>query len=846
MNNLRQWKLTHTSPFSLYLAADQRLSQTDYTDDQVWEVLVGTMDSPALALHTKYGGRVGLASLVPLWTHNGRVIYQAQTYHQAPIIAAFAPAYIATEAKLLPTLALKAEHIALHSKVIGGMYTLTNSGDKAIKIRCDLFGHVGVRGKEEKLAIITMARGGHALAMGTLPNLAPVVMMENGEASQISSKSASPKIGVDITIPADDTLRLRFVHAGYTEIRQSLIHARRWLEADWQPFLDSINAAEVAIPMVQTGDLDWDLVLASSYNRVVQAVLRPAGIFPRETFVAGRITDYGFSRRGDGSDHPRMWEGQAPDLAYLLTPIIASIDPMAAEGIIRNYVAMQKDDGFIDLKPGAASQKQDLLATPILAQAAWDVYLQTENVEFLEFVFPALQGFFDYWLTQDADKDGFPEWQHERQTRYVAFPKFGRGREWSQGADISTTESPDLLAYLISEANALKQMAAILGDKRAAKKLDTHIKNLSKALDSLWAGDHYAHRDRDTDITTSGMLLIEDGAGDIEHIIKRPLASPNRVIVTITGGVSHTPNVTVTVKGLDIDGNEITETASADQLLWQNRHGIYTTQKVFSRVESLRCEGLARVYRVTAGTMDTTDIDLNALLPLIASIVPKAKAKKLIKLALDKKHFLRPNGITMTDAARSIFDPSNVDGAGGVWFYWQTLMGEALIDADEGRKVADITKASLKFLQDILSQEHDFAQFYNSDIAIGLGEKGHISGIAPLRLLHKLFGIRIIGNRKVWLDKEFAWGRALTIRQHGVYVRRTTKQIKVEFPSGHTVEIDAKLSDHMTVEDPNPAEIVTFNKIELSEQVQESIPAPNLSATTASTGRVIIEVDLED
>ncbi|MDQ7035446.1 MAG: hypothetical protein Q9P01_11590 [Anaerolineae bacterium] len=125
-------------------------------------------------------------------------------------------------------------------------------------------------------------------------------------------------------------------------------------------------------------------------------------------------------------------------------------------------------------------------------------------------------------------------------------------------------------------------------------------------------------------------------------------------------------------------------------------------------------------------------------------------------------------------------------------------------------------------------------------------KKGHISGIAPLRLLHKLFGIRIIGNRKVWLDKEFAWGRALTIRQHGVYVRRTTKQIKVEFPSGHTVEIDAKLSDHMTVEDPNPAEIVTFNKIELSEQVQESIPAPNLSATTASTGRVIIEVDLED
>jgi hypothetical protein len=846
MKNLRQWELTHTAPYSLYLAADQRLSQTDYADDQVWELLIGTQDSPALTMQTKYGGRVGLASLVPLWTHDGRIIYQAQTYHQAPIITAFSPAYIAAEAKLLPTVALKAEHIAFDSKVVGGSYTLTNSGDKEVKLRCELFGHVGIRGKEEKLAIITMAQGGHALAMGTFSNLAGVVMLENGQASQISSKAATPKIGVDVTIPAQGSVAIRIVHAGMPEIRQSLTAARRWLAMDWQPILDSIHVADIAIPMVQTGNTDWDLVLASSYNRIVQSILRPSGIFPHQTFVAGRVMEYGYSRRGDGGDHPRMWDGQALDLAYLLAPIIASIDAAAGEGIIRNYIAMQKDNGFIDLKPGAAGQKQDLLATPILARAAWDVYEQTENKDFLKAVFPTLQKFFAFWLTQDADKDGIPEWQHEQQTRYLAFPTFGRGRVWSQSADISTVESPDLIAYLITEATALKQMATTLGDKSATKQYDSHIKNLSKALDSFWSGDYYGYRDRDTNISTSGTVLLEEGAGDLEHYIKRPLAAPNRVIVTITGGVTHTPNVTIKVKGFDANGGEITETASADKLLWQDRQGIYTTQAVFSHVESIRCEGLARVYRVDAKTMDTTDVDLNAVLPLISGIVPAAKAKKLVKVLLDKQHFLRPNGITMTDVATSKFDPSNAEGAGGVWLFWQTLLGEALIDAGEGNKVSDIAKNILNMLQAVLTKEHEFAQFYNSDTSAGLGEKGHIAGIAPLRLLHKLFGIRVIGNRKVWLSQGFAWGRAITIRQHGVYVRRTNKRIKVEFPSGHTVELDGTLTENTVVEDPNPTAMVTFNRIELPQAIQAAIPEPQPPTAESSANRVIIEVELED
>src|SRR5437764_1076238 len=61
-----RWQLGINSPFALQLAADARLSQTDYVDDQVWELALGSPGNPALALQTSYGGRGALVSLLPI------------------------------------------------------------------------------------------------------------------------------------------------------------------------------------------------------------------------------------------------------------------------------------------------------------------------------------------------------------------------------------------------------------------------------------------------------------------------------------------------------------------------------------------------------------------------------------------------------------------------------------------------------------------------------------------------------------------------------------------------------------------------------------------------------------
>ncbi|MCA9915508.1 MAG: hypothetical protein KC496_19275, partial [Anaerolineae bacterium] len=449
--------------------------------------------------------------------------------------------------------------------------------------------------------------------------------------------------------------------------------------------------------------------------------------------------------------------------------------------------------------------------------------------------------------TQDADGDGVPEWQDDRQTGYAAFPMFAPGRDWAQGAFIRTAETPDLLAYLIAEAKALQQVAAKIRDKVAKKEFSAHEKDLRKKLADFWEGDHYATRDRDTNITTTGMTLLEEGQGDLEHLLNQPLAAPNRLIIRIIGGVKHVPTIRLTVEGLDADGNAITETATSEQFIWQNRNGVYTTNAVFSKVNRVFCEGLSRVYTITATSMDTTGVDILALMPLWAGGLNKSQRTKLAALALSDQ-FLRSNGITMTSTAGEHFDPSNAEGAGGVWMYWQVLLGEGLLQAGYAEDAAKITQRILDLLVTVLQEQHQFAQFYHSDEPIALSEKGHSSGIAPLRLLNALFGIRIHSTGSVWLSKEFAWGQPITIVQHGVRVKRNSDTISVDFPSGYGVKIEAPLQEDQRIEDPDAAPALTFAEIKLEQTAPAAANPPEVAedALAPEAPRIIIEVEREE
>ena len=455
--------------------------------------------------------------------------------------------------------------------------------------------------------------------------------------------------------------------------------------------------------------------------------------------------------------------------------------------------------------------------------------------EFAAEALPALQAFFSSWLAQDADGNGVPEWQSERQMGYIAFPTFGRGQAWAQGADVRQMESPDLLSYLISEADALRQLAELTGESEAAGFAEEQLQLLEAHLEEFWDGSRYAYRDRDTHLSGAGLDLVYRGAGDEVHEVNLELEKPARVMVRVVGGVSQRPRITLRLEGKDEAGFELVIEASVDDFLWQNRQGVYTTGQPLTQVERIAIRGLSRVYKVYARTLDSSRLDINALLPLWTGRLSPERAAAVVELALDEARFLRPNGLTMVSGGDRNYDPSNARGGGGIWIYWLALVCDGMLKAGYRREATAIVKRLLDALARVLEREGRLAQFYHADEAKGFGEDHHLDGIAPLKLLGDVIGIRIIAEDKVWLGGEFTWEQPVALEQHGVKVERSAVESRVEFPSGHTVTLAAD-APWQLVQDPTPTDAGTS---EIKPLEAPEIPMP----VQDDDGPVTIEIE---
>lgn len=835
MDNLRRWEMDRSVPFAFQIAADARFSRTDYTDDQVWTLNLGSRNNPALIFQTQFGGRVDLASIVPTWQFDGKAVYQYQTYTKPPIITHFAPGYLRVESTILPDLELIAQYWAMESRASGAEFLLTNTGEEDIHLHLDLFGRVVINNLNRKLNVLTFRDDTIALHLGQLGDINPVVALEGSNISVYGGFISSPKIGCNVVIPVGQTVRIPFVVAGLSDMRDSVSLAMNWLARPWKPFLEQINLEATTIPQISTGNDHWDKVIDLSFTQLVNTFMKPTDHLPHASFVATRASNRGWSKRGDGRDHIRIWAGQDPTLAYLITPVIASIEPDFAKGIILNYLATQDESGFIDRQPGLGGQRQGMLMMPLLARLTWMIYQQLEDEQFLTDTYPKLKAFYQRWFENDVDSDGIPEWDSERQTGYVAFPTFAMGQAWGQGANISQMETPDLLAYLISEAGALHDIAETLKENSDKKHFAKELKTLEKYLKEFWDGDRYTYRDRDSHITTDSVELLSGAPGDELHIIDQSLVAPNRIVIRVVGGVSHRPKITLHLNGTDHSGNPITLDATADDFLWLNRQGMYTTTQAFSHVESIKIDGLSRVYKIYAETIDSSRLDVNHILPLWTGRLLKTHAKSLVKLATDESHFMRPNGLTMVSAQDADFSPSNASGGGGIWMYWLSLIGEGMVKSGYQKEATQLIHTVLDSLVKFLENDGYLSQFYHSDDLKAYGEDGHVGGVVPLNLLMETIGVRIVSYRKVWVGGSFTWDHPITVRQYGVEVTRTKDGITIRFPSEHEVNLDAE-PEWQSVIDPKPT----------VEERTEEPEMPQIPDNLESDSAKRVMIDIED
>ena len=633
--------------------------------------------------------------------------------------------------------------------------SVQNTGETAVDLRLDMIAFVAVRGSERKTAPAALNDGTLVLSLGTIGDLQPILALDHPTPF---TPTAKKNIGANLTLEPGADGALRFACASLPMIQASGDAALIAASIDWDALHAEIERAAADIPDIETGDIDVDATIAFSYQTAIQA-----------------------------SDPPLKPEN-APDV-YLLATALALVDPDRAMRLVRAAIDAQ------------ANVKPDKLWMPILARLTYAVYDDTRDQAFLRELAPKLIAFFERWRSPecDTDGDGIPEWQAEGQNGFPYAPTFALSDSRGQHADIRMAESPDLAAYLLSEASSLHMIAGEIGDASAQAAAKEAADRLRERLPSMWHDglNRPAYRDRDTHETSSSVTVLRDARASEEQFIALDLTPPARLIIEITGGTERKPTFSVIADGVDANGQPQMERIESTGFDWRYSRGVATTQRVFARVDKMHAEGLTGGYRISAKTPNWTRLDISALIPLSTTT---DKTDALLTLLHDEKRFWRPYGVPMVAADDPDYVPSE---NAAIRPFWLTFIGESLpADPMADAPAAELVRRLMQAQITALKTERTFAASYNPETGEPIGARGSVAGIVPLDLLAHLISVYVLTPRQVRI-MDSKWKTPITLRHRGVTINRSGDDVQVTFPTGAVV--NATLTDGLSeVNDPTP------------------------------------------
>jgi hypothetical protein len=782
---VQDWQLTATHPLALHFAADCRLTRTDYTNDQAWGIALGSGEEPALSIQTQYGGRVGIARLIPMWVFEDRVIYEQTGYAESFTLRYIAPNYAKLTARLTPTLAVTFELWVMDSHAVGGRFQLSNQGAEFVALRLDFIPQVARDGKFlNTLKLMSSETGQDLLTFGQIGLIAPVLILEGAHHSA-AAQSSTPKLTAPISLNPGEHAAFRWVHAAHRLLPESVGAAHQWaFKTDWDANLNLIEQVNANLPIVQTGNTELDATLSFTAQATLRSFLSASGKLPYPSPVGARIPGRGNGGQS-GTNHPADWLGQSADLAWLVAPSAAWFSPDLARGMIRNFLAVREKDGWVDGRPGLGGQRVNWLAMPLIASAAWAVYEVTEDKHFLSEVYNGLHEFYLRWFARDMDRDGdgAPEWTSLIQAQQEEHPVFNRFRRTSTNAEISRAETPDLLTILIHEGESLLKIQSILGRSNGGL-VESKLANLRVHLADLWDETHglYRNRDRDSHATPHGQVIYR-GKGDEWLNEPTPIGTPHRVLCRIVGGQAHAPNITAIFEGLNAKGDPIRESIPAAGMVWYAGMGTLITEQLYTQLNYVKIEGLSRVFMVELDTLDLTREALTNFTPIWAG-APDEHATILIHSL--RTRYLKAAGLPFT--LESDLPPDHPNRHAPL--FWNALILDALLDRGELKIARELLEMLLGAEITSLKVRHAFHGPYHADTGEGQGNPDDLNGLVPFHLFMKFVGIRMINSRRVWAGGAYPLDEPLTITQHGVTVVRSAEGTTVRFPSGSEQTVD--------------------------------------------------------
>jgi hypothetical protein len=774
---MRDWNLAPGDPLALTIAADFRFCTPDYVNDHIWELEIGGGDPPALALYTTYGLRARTMRIFPRFIVQGQVYLDPAVFSIPPCLRRFAPNFLQLEYSPLPGLQVTAEYWVPDSHAVAGRLSVVNQRVDPLSVLLELCGQL-VPLEGGSLTPSSM-QSVNVLA-GRCADLAPVIFLTGGSQS---GAGPYPALSLDLALASGGTRTLSWVQAALAYPQDSFELARHLAALPWEAEkikIEMINAAQSI--EIQTGDPDWDAAFALSQKTAFGLFMGSSAHLPSPSFVLARQPDHGFSPRHHGRDYPSLWSGQPPLESYYLASLLPGATDLA-EGLVRNFLAVQRSDGFIDSHPGLAGQRSSWLAAPLLTALAWQTLQQTGNTAFLAEVFPKLLAFHLRWLAteHDRDGDGFPEWDHPLQAGLDDHPAFNFWHPWDLGADISAAESPALAALLCRDAHFLAEIAGIAMDEHQKHDLELDSGRYRAAVEACWNSKAVLHhyRDRDSHFAPKGwQLAIQRGEG--KRVLKRKFKQPTRLLVQLRFMEASMPSPEVILRGRcgSLPCEEHLQRAD-----FRRGDGIAvaTSRQTFTALTGLEVRGVVKGDLITLCTMDFNIEDCSLFLPLWAGILDERHTRTLVNRTMFAVgRFGYPFGVPMCVGGETRED----DLSQAVNLPWNHLIGEGLLASGLRLEAAQLTTRLMSAVIENLKRKRSFARAYNAVTGTGLGERNPVHGLAPLGLFLQTLGVQICSPRQVVFSGKNPYPWPVTVKYRGLVVTRQVEQTIVIFPDG--------------------------------------------------------------
>ena len=808
---MRDWSLHQGDPLSLTLAADMRLGQPNYLDDHIWELDLRGGEPRSLTVRTTYGLRARTMRLFFLFAEGATTVVDPADFVQPPRVRRFYPNFIRLDFVPLEGLEVVAEYWVPSSHALAGRLTCTNR----LPTRRVEFELCGVLTPLDGKPLNHIKHQMVSVLAGRTSDLQAVVFLA-GAPRHGTAPQPSLALTLDLEPGAPRTLHWSCAAEGTAQ--QAFDSARQAAARPWdaeRARIENLDAREVLD--IYTGDSEWDAALALS-QKASAAVFYPAGRhLPEPSFVRARQPDSGYSRLGNGSDYPPSWGGQTPFDAYYLASQLPT-SAKARVGLIRNFLATQTRSGAVDAKPGLAGQRSKFLAAPLLSTLAWACYQDTQDAAFLSEAFPKLLAFYREWYRagRDSDAGTIPVWENALQTGFEENPLFDIWHPWSQALDISTLFSPQLEAFLWREASSLIAMAETLDRSREADAIRRLAAPLEASLAAAWNQETslYSYRDRLTEASSTGMLLgARVGSGDLVPE-KRSLGVPVRLLIEVqrSDGSSGRPTASVSGRALVVRASSGTLQGdeayiSLDEPIEERQFRRHTggltaaTTKAYLEVDRIVVTGTRDDDRIFLRTIDTSSQDITLFTPLWAHVASAHQAQAIVnRLTQPDDPFNRPYGAPALAAPAVPVDADSLQAAEAdalamsVHLPWNQILVEGLLAYGFREEAASLFSRLMSAVIKSLKQNHAFYERYHAVTGAGLGERGALTGFAPVGLFLQVLGVRLLSPTRVRLEARNPFPWPVTLMFRGLRIVRGPDGTEVTFPNGQV----------STVTDPAP------------------------------------------